>query len=1855
MGLRGAGLVRVRVETQGLGAASVGVDPDRIRRIASVLGAADLTSIAHGMADQLCKRTIAHATSRVQFPGLFHDEESRDPIGKFGAVKKMVAEMAAARYLIETLDHTLSPVDFSSWSVARAGLVKALTAEALGTAPGSLSYNAGQVFGGTGYSEDDILAKYYRDAAAWRYLGPVNHEVFQGHGEEMLRTWRAGGQRLTGLADEAQLFEEVAQRKALQPELDEVRVHRSRLRGLVSDWQQVYRNYLAPVLKGGGREGEAPAEPLAPGSAGALPSRSLGEDSRLGLAAEVSEHLGRQDAQLLASKALLLRTHARLEQGLPVEIETALVRVWLDRAQGSMDEVENVIKTLLDPAAGRHDRPVVEPSAGPPITRYAEFLATAQPYDSGDFLCRPVDLTQPRYVPEMNEADPDLSGPNQQIRQLLTEHFGPARDGLIYERYIESRHRPDAADLDFCRNHGFFRYPIPRELGGEGRRKVDYYLLTTNAQRLADVAISLTIQANTSIGTTPVFLARDKDLPRAQKELGPFVADMALQQEIQDKLQKLLEHLATGDARRIEKAYRDLHKRLEETVLARGVLKSLAHRFVDCWQQAGRTGLAFDLPAMRVQVQEALAAWKEACAEAPDLHAELGRRREACDLFLRWVARGQISAFALTEPSAGSDTARVATRARLRSVLVEVEPDGVLRFLPDGTGQPRYLLDARRLEFRPDGVFYRWSDQAEPAHINFDQYDYETDDPGRRRYYDHDSRRVHFTDIAQLRERGGRSWYDYYELTGAKMWITNGRMAGIMCLYAKTDQGVTGFIVDRHAEGLVVGKDEDKLGQCGSPTNELSLQAVRVPRENVLGLEGRGQVNALETLNVGRAGLAMSAMAQMRGLIDSSRDFIRGLRIEVRGSRIEIAETEKEILTSGSFDPRSSILDPRIPDWAAWRLQRMEEDRFTAEALAHDVIGRFEHPQTKSVRMESAITKMVVSELLHQVIETAEDIHGLAGQTTAHLVEKRKRDARILNIYEGTNEVQRFSILKDLAAEVAPRWARNPAGAAPNHLGREVLELEALKSTTRQRIDAALELFGQDLWQNPNLQANCFRLAEAAAWLAAAESTLFRLAWLSRQNLADDNAEPSPQVELGRRAFGRCGNEIRQRLRRFEEDLTHLRRGFYAPEIRAAALLFDQVPQTQAATAPASRITRPLGLLVVVEPSAAAVPHPYVVGGRLLEPHLSLNEADRSALEMALRIRDQAAARVMITVAAVGPRGGALLLREALSLGVDRVRLLVIESDAVTPDSAATALAAVLGNEGSFDLILGGILDTGGEEGQVARHTAQALGVAHAGRASALAVQAGPASGVLETSAAGPVVEDAGIALIIGAEQKTLASRPLPAAVSVEPGIALRDFTTSGYLTGLGRAVEMDRWPKKMEAHPVLFLGPASALASAAPEDKPHPLQPREAGPWFLREIGLGAQGSHVLKAYEGPLPDVDEPLFSRQEGALSVLAILSADAAGRLLPSAESTVRAARFVAQVEEDPAGMVVALVVGREEDSQRQALGQLLTWYQGKVVLVPLAGAEKSDEVKGRLLAECLARLPALPAAVLGEPWTEQAFVKLAAPASHPYRPLRAGEGKGGGAGEIVSQVHSLGEDSGQLILQTRRARGKLRVLQARRLKVGKTCWISLAEDLEVAGIAAGKDLRGLECLGKLAVERWTPLLEGFYGRGDMQRLLDELKEETGLVRLADAEFIIDVGFGIGNQDGYEAVIEPLEKALRDLGVHNLRIGGSRKVTEDLHLLPADSQIGQSGVSVNPRILLAIGISGAPQHLNYIGPRAKILAFNRDPEAPLMTLNQRQPQPKVYPVVGDLFDTVPALTAALRQEQPRPQLVRDQAIR
>jgi hypothetical protein len=359
------------------------------------------------------------------------------------------------------------------------------------------------------------------------------------------------------------------------------------------------------------------------------------------------------------------------------------------------------------------------------------------------------------------------------------------------------------------------------------------------------------------------------------------------------------------------------------------------------------------------------------------------------------------------------------------------------------------------------------------------------------------------------------------------------------------------------------------------------------------------------------------------------------------------------------------------------------------------------------------------------------------------------------------------------------------------------------------------------------------------------------------------------------------------------------------------------------------------------------------------------------------------------------------------------------------------------------------------------------------------------------------------------------------------------------------------------------------------------------------------------------------------------VVAILATDGDGKLRPTARRALDAVQFLTPFFEN-SDKIALVMVPRRDEAQQRTLAELTALTPLDICFLALDGAESSDEVRCRVLAECWSGLTNFPAAVVGEPWTEPALMTLAT-ASGKVEPM-------------ALRVRSLDRQQGELVAEGVCAKGKLRTRQfiprsgEERRIIGSagTVWFGLTAEAEIGAAppAQGKATR--------RIERWTPALERFYARDDMRRLLEDLKQAAGVVRLSDAEFIIDVGFGVGNRDGFEAVIDPLEKTLRELGVRGLTIGGSRKVTEELRLLPADRQIGQSGVSVNPRILLAIGVSGAPQHLNYIGPRATVLAFNRDPEAPLLTLNQRQAKPRVYPVIGDLFETVPAFVACLRED-------------
>ena len=220
-------------------------------------------------------------------------------------------------------------------------------------------------------------------------------------------------------------------------------------------------------------------------------------------------------------------------------------------------------------------------------------------------------------------------------------------------------------------------------------------------------------------------------------------------------------------------------------------------------------------------------------------------------------ATAAVSAFALTEPTAGSDSGGVKTTAKLMSRAADARSTTAgIPFIPTADEQGvRYLIDADKIVFTDSGIAYEDAGREFAADTGTTSTITRTDQGVR--YYIYKGKECPFHDIGQVRRPDAGLTYEYYSMTGAKMWITNGSIATQFCLYAQTPEGVTGFLVDRHSEGLKVGADEKKTGQRGSPTNEISIDSVRVPREAVIGYEGHGQVNALETLNVGRCGLAV--------------------------------------------------------------------------------------------------------------------------------------------------------------------------------------------------------------------------------------------------------------------------------------------------------------------------------------------------------------------------------------------------------------------------------------------------------------------------------------------------------------------------------------------------------------------------------------------------------------------------------------------------------------------------------------------------------------------------------------------------------------------------------------------------------------------------------------------------------------------------------------------------------------------------------------------------------------------------------------------------------------------------------------
>ena len=438
--------------------------------------------------------------------------------------------------------------------------------------------------------------------------------------------------------------------------------------------------------------------------------------------------------------------------------------------------------------------------------------------------------------------------------------------GMHFERYVEKLHNLPPEFLAAVKQKKWLATTIPAAEDGLEWRKAGYYVLNSAAGSFGDAAVCLLIMASTSIGTTPVLLGLEDELPRVREELAPLARDPKRLGEIGGRLKRLVASFKSPNPGWIRKEYTAVMKLVDGRIRRTRVVKYLSANFLRAFYGAGIAGQRGDFGQFMSGLTRARELFEFIMPDVRKAFDELPRRERAHKLFLRNLGHGGVSAFALTEPTAGSDSGGVKTMAVLRTAMLAALPDGRYGFSPSGgpDASKRYLIDADRIAFSGEGMAYRTPDDN-LAPIRYDRYDYAADEGVRT--YEYQGTVCEFHDIGQVRATDAGPAYEYYSLTGAKMWITNGSLASQFCLYAQTPEGVTGFMVDRHAEGLKVGADEHKTGQRGSPTNEISLDNVRVPREAVIGYEGHGQVNALETLNVGRCGLAVVAGALARKLM----------------------------------------------------------------------------------------------------------------------------------------------------------------------------------------------------------------------------------------------------------------------------------------------------------------------------------------------------------------------------------------------------------------------------------------------------------------------------------------------------------------------------------------------------------------------------------------------------------------------------------------------------------------------------------------------------------------------------------------------------------------------------------------------------------------------------------------------------------------------------------------------------------------------------------------------------------------------------------------------------------------------------
>ena len=232
---------------------------------------------------------------------------------------------------------------------------------------------------------------------------------------------------------------------------------------------------------------------------------------------------------------------------------------------------------------------------------------------------------------------------------------------------------------------------------------------------------------------------------------------------------------------------------------------------------------------------------------------------------------------------------------------------------------------------------------------------------------------------------------DHYVLNGSKIFITNGYVADVFVVFAMTDKskgtrGISAFIVESSFPGFSVGKHEEKMGLHGSPTAEIVFTDCIVPKENLLGQEGKGFKIAMQTLDGGRIGIAAQALGLGEGAVNEA--------VKYTQERVQFGKRLSQFQNT------------------QFQLADMHTRMQAAQYLVYAAAMKKQNHEDYS--MDASMAKLFAAEAASDVTRRAVQLFGGYGYTREYPVERMMRDAKITEIYEGTSEVQRMVIAANL-------------------------------------------------------------------------------------------------------------------------------------------------------------------------------------------------------------------------------------------------------------------------------------------------------------------------------------------------------------------------------------------------------------------------------------------------------------------------------------------------------------------------------------------------------------------------------------------------------------------------------------------------------------------------------------------------------------------------------------------------------------------------------------------------------------------------------------------------------------------------